>query len=139
MPTFKAREAGIYRATYQGCRDLTYTDKQTGEDETRWVWKFQEVNDPLSTGEIEKLTGTSMQSQNSNAYIMAAGIVGRKLQPGDDTEAHIGELYDVVYGPNRMGTLTITSVVKVAGATTAPAPVPEVPLTALPNQVADLP
>jgi hypothetical protein len=38
-----------------------------------------------------------------------------------------------------MGTLTITSVVKVAGATTAPAPVPEVPLTALPNQVADLP
>jgi hypothetical protein len=43
---------------------------------------------------------------------MASGIVGRKLQPGDDTEKHIGQAYDVVYGPNQAGNLTITSVVK---------------------------
>ncbi len=43
---------------------------------------------------------------------MASGIVGRKLQPGDDTEAFIGQAYDVVYGPNQAGNLTITSVAK---------------------------
>jgi len=136
MPTFHARVAGIYRATYQGCKEITFADNDTGEAVTRWVWKFQEVADPLSTGEIDKITGTSMQSPNSNAHKMAAGIVGRKLQPGDDTEQYIGQVYDVVYGPNQAGNLTITSVVKVAqgGAVTAvPAVTPEAPQTAPPE------
>jgi len=141
MPTFNSRVAGIYPAIYKGCKEMTFTDKDTGEDETRWVWKFQEVADPLSTGEIDKITGTSMSSPNSNAYIIAAGIVGRKLQPGDDTEKFIGQVYDVVYGPNRAGNLTITSVVRKTPAEAPAAPeLTTVPGTALPNQVpGDLP
>ena len=115
MPTYSERTAGIYRCTYSGWTDLNYIDKETGEDQHRWVWRFQEVSDPATTGQIDKITGTSLNSPNSNAYKIASGIVGRKLQPGDDTEAHVGQLYDVVYGPNQAGNLTITGVVKATG------------------------
>jgi len=114
MATYTERAAGIYRATYVGQIEKPFTDQETGETEVRWIWKFQEIADPLTSGQIDKITGTSLQSPNSNAYKMAAGIVGRKLQPGDDTEAFVGQVYDVVYGPNQAGNLTITSVVKVA-------------------------
>ena len=130
MPTYAERTAGIYRAKYVGCQSKTFTDPDTGEQDERWIWRFQEVNDPLSTGEISKITGTSLQSANSNAHKLASGIVGRKLQPGDDTEDYVGQIYDVVYGPNQVGNLTITSVVRVAPeAAAAPAaePAPAVP------------
>jgi hypothetical protein len=119
MATYTERAAGIYRCTYTGQIERTFTDQETGAEELRWIWKFQEISDPLTTGQIDKITGTSLQSPNSNAYKMAAGIVGRKLQPGDDTETFIGQQYDVVYGPNQAGNLTITSVVKAQA--TAPA------------------
>lgn len=114
MPTYSERTAGIYRCRYIGWSDLNYVDKETGEDQHRWVWRFQELADPTTVGQIDKITGTSLASPNSNAYKMAAGIVGHKLQPGDDTEKHVGELYDVVYGPNQAGNLTIVSVVRVS-------------------------
>lgn len=114
MPVFSARTAGIYRARYIGCVEKPFTNKDTGEDEPRFVWKFQETADTTTAGQIDKITGTSMVSPNSNAYKMAAGIVGRPLQPGDDTEAYVGRLYDVVYGPNQAGNLTITAVMPVA-------------------------
>ncbi len=116
MPTYNARTAGIYRNyIYQGCTEKTLTDQETGEEQVRWLWRFQDPADPTTVGEVAKFTGTSLQSPNSNAYKMASGIVGRKLQPGDDTEKYIGQPYDVVYGPNQAGNLTITSVVKAAG------------------------
>ncbi len=120
MPTYNARTAGIFRATYLGAQEKKLVDQETGEEQDRLLWRFQDVTDPLTTGEIAKFTGTSLQSPNSNAHKIAAGIVGRKLQPGDDTEAYIGQVYDVVYGPNQAGNLTITSVVKVAAETVNP-------------------
>ncbi len=120
MPTYQSRVAGIYRATYIGCQEKKLIDQETGEEQDRYLWRFQEVSDPLTTGEIAKFTTTNMQSPNSNAHKMAAGIVGRKLQPGDDTEQYIGQVYDVVYGPNQAGNLTITSVVKVVAETVNP-------------------
>ena len=139
MPTYQARKAGIYRATYTGCSERTFTNKETGEDEIALLWRFQSVDDPLTTGEMSKWTRTSLRSPNSNAHILAAGVMGRKLQPGDDTETMVGELYDVVYGPNQAGNLAITSVVKVA-ATPAPLKViPPDPENDLPERVGVLP
>jgi hypothetical protein len=117
MPTYTERKAGVYRSTYTGWSTVTFDDKDNpGQEVTRWKWAFQEVADKSTAGQIDKLTGDSMASPNSNAYKMASGIVGRKLEPGDDTEAHVGELYDVVYGPNQAGKLTITQVIKITGA-----------------------
>ncbi len=113
MPVYSERSAGIYRTTYRGCETKKLTDQETGEEQDRLLWRFQEINDTTTVGEIAKFTGTSLQSPNSNAYKIAAGIVGRKLQPGDDTETFVGQQYDVVYGPNQAGNLTITSDVKV--------------------------
>ena len=113
MPVYQSRIAGIYRARYVGCVEKNLVDQETGEEKTLFLWRFQDVNDPLTTGEISKFTSTNMQNTQANAHIMATGIMGRKLQAGDDTETRVGELYDVVYGPNRAGNLTITSVVRV--------------------------
>ena len=113
MPVYQSRLAGIYRARYVGCTEKTVVDQETGEERLLFLWRFQEVSDPLTTGEISKFTSTNLQNTNANAHIMAAGIMGRKLQAGDDTETKVGQLYDVVYGPNRAGNLTITSVVPV--------------------------
>ncbi len=130
MPTYNARTAGIYRARFLGTKEHSFENEETHELEPRWMWRFQEVSDPTTVGEISKWTGTNMKSANANAHKIASGIVGRKLQPGDDTDQYIGGLYDVVYGPNQGGTLTITSVVRVQetaesdppGVSTAPAP-----------------
>jgi hypothetical protein len=125
MPIYQERAQGTYRCTYTGCKDVTFTDEDTGEEQARWRWSFQEVTDPLTTGEISKFTGRSMKSPNSNAYKIAAGILGHKPAPGDDTEAHVGQLYDVWYGPNQAGNLTIVGVVRVpAEAVPVPPPAP---------------
>lgn len=116
MPTYVTRKAGIYRATYAGCTERELVNQDTGEMERRWLWRFQELTDPTTAGEISKWTGTSLKSPKSNAHIMAAGVMGRKLQPDDDTETMVGQTYDVVYGPNQAGNLTITSVVRVSDA-----------------------
>jgi hypothetical protein len=124
MPTYRERTPGIYRCTYLGCteKDMPVDD---GPDEPRWIFRFQEVSDPTSAGQIDKITGTSLKSPNSNAYKIAAGLIGRKLQADDDTETMVGGLYDVVYGPNQAGNLTITSVVRVTAGAPATAPVAE--------------
>lgn len=133
MPVYRERAAGIYRAKYVGCKDTTFTDQDTGEVQDRWRWVFQEVADPATTGELSKITPRSMKSANSNAYKMAAGILGHKPQPDDDTEAMVGQLYDVVYGENQAGNLTITNVVLVKGEAPAQSPAPSVAAGAVPE------
>lgn len=121
MPIYRERTAGIYRCTFGGTTDKDMPT-EGGEMEPRWIWRFQDVNDPTTTGMIDKITGTSLQSPNSNAHKMAAGVVGRKLQADDDTDTYIGRTYDVVYGPNQAGNLTITSVIAVGAGDSQPAP-----------------
>ena len=89
-----------------------FTNNETNVQEPRWDWQFQSVADPSSRRDLRD-DATSLRSPNSNAYKFATGIMGRKLQPEDDTDSTSGRLYDVVYGPNQDGKLTITSVVKV--------------------------
>jgi hypothetical protein len=123
-PVYRERTAGIYRSTFLGTTDVEFTDADTGEKQERWDWQFQEVADPSSTGLISRMTPRSLRSPNSNAYKFASGIMGRKLQPEDDTDTMKGQVYDVVYGPNQAGNLAITSVVKVQD---APQPVQDAP------------
>lgn len=131
MPVYRERTPGIYRCKFLGTDARDMMNAETQQEEPRWIWKFQELADPTSAGQIDKITGTSLRSPNSNAYKMASGIMGHKLQADDDTDDRIGAIYDVVYGPNQAGNLTITSVVLVPQSTVA-----EVP-TAVP--VGDLP
>lgn len=127
MPTYHARVAGIYRARFLGTTSKDLTNKDTGEAEPRWLWRFQEVADPTTAGEIGQFTGTSLASPNSNAYKMASGIVGRKLVPGDNTDDHIGALVDVIYGPNQAGNLAVTGIVRVPEADAVDPPQAAVP------------
>jgi len=113
MVSYRTRTAGIYRARYTGTSVRELDNAETGEKDVRWLWTFQEVADTTTAGEISKWTGTDPKSPNSNAHKMLAGVMGRKPQDGDDTDTQIGKLYDVVYGPNQAGNLTITSVVLV--------------------------
>lgn len=131
MPTYRERTAAIYRCTFLGTTEKDMQNTETGLDEPRWIWRFQEIADPTSAGQIDKITGTSLKSPNSNAYKMASGIMGRKLEANDDTDTMIGRVYDVVYGPNQAGNLTITQVMSVgpaASSAVVPAQSPVRPL-----------
>lgn len=116
MPVYQERKAGIYPSKYLGCDERTVTDNETGEEVVRWLWRFQELSDQTSAGEISKWTGTSMRSANSNAYKIASGILGHKPEPGDDTEKHVGQTFNVVYDRNQAGNLTITNILPYATA-----------------------
>jgi hypothetical protein len=106
MPSYTARKAGIYRAKYLGCTERTVTDDD-GTEKVMWLWSWQEVTDPTTAGVLSRFTGTSLQSKNSNAYKIAAGILSDDPHNGADTEAHVGELYDVIYMPNQAGNLAV--------------------------------
>ena len=106
MPTYQERKVGTYRATYQGC-----TTKMMGDpEEPRYIWRFQEKADPTTAGQLDKITSTNIVNTQANAYKMMYGILGRKPRDGDDTEAYIGKEYDVQWGPNQAGNLTIVGV-----------------------------
>lgn len=106
MPTYTERKVGTYRATYQGC-----TEKLMGDpEELRYIWRFQEKADATSAGEMAKITSTNIRNKQANAYKMMVGILGHDPRDGDDTEAHIGQEYDVLWGPNQAGNLTIVGV-----------------------------
>lgn len=126
MPVIpEGRKEGVYTAKYLGCTEKMFDVEETGEQELRYIWRFQDVADPTTVGEISKVTGTSFKSANSNAHKMARGILGKPPEAGDDTESRVGQLYNVVWGPNQAGNLTITNVIPLAGAATvaaAPAP-----------------
>jgi hypothetical protein len=102
---FDEPEAGIYPATFEGIETFSYEDKQTGETETRWRWAWM----GLSGTPFDTLTSRSFKP-GTNALKLFAGILGRAPQSGDKPNDHIGELHQLVYGPNRNGTLTVTGV-----------------------------
>jgi hypothetical protein len=139
VPAYQERKAGIYRSTFTGTHDRSFTNPETNEEEARWLWTFQEKADPTTAGVIDALTGTSLRSANSNAYKIASGIVGRKLEPGDDTDDYVGREYDVVWGPNKNGRLTITAVVPVQDAPQAAQDAPGAPITEGVAPIPDLP
>lgn len=116
MVAYKERAPGVYRATF-GKLDTDYhlTDKESGEDITRWRWVFQEKGDTTTMGEIDTLTSVGFKAR-SNGLKFFSGMLGRAPTAADDTDALIGQEFDVVFGPNQNGRYTITNVLKVGGA-----------------------
>jgi hypothetical protein len=129
MASFNERTAGTYRCTFAKLdEDFEITDRTTGERAARWRWVFQETSDPTTVGEIDTLTSVGFR-KGSNGLRFLMGMLGRPPQEGDSTDALIGQEFDVQYGPNRAGTLSIVGVVRpdetrsaAAGTTLAPLP-----------------
>lgn len=114
MPVFTERKAGTYRAAYTGSKEKEVTNPQTGLAETRILWTFQEVGNSTTVGEMSKWTSTNISNKQANGYRMMRGILGRDPRDGDDTETYVGQVYDVQWGPNQAGNLTIIGVTPVA-------------------------
>ncbi len=128
MVKFTEREAGIYRCKFVKLDpDYRITDRETGEEVSRWRWVFQETRDSTTVGEIDTLTSQSMGAR-TNALKFFTGMLGRLPTKADDTDDLVGQTFDVTYGPNQNGRLSIIGVTRV-GLDDQPAP------TALPNQV----
>jgi len=108
MPTYTERAPGVYRAKFVKLdTDYKLTDKETGEELTRWRWVWQEVSDPTTVGELDTITSTSFRAR-TNGLKLFTGMLGRAPRDGDDTDSLIGQEFDVVYGPNQNGRYTVT-------------------------------
>lgn len=109
------RKAGTYRARFVKLdTGFVLTDKDTGEDVIRWRWVFQETADSTTVGEIDTITSPSFKAR-TNGLKFFTGMLGRTPTESDDTDDLVGKEYDVQYGPNQNGRLTIIGVTKVAG------------------------
>lgn len=98
------REPGVYPALFTKIEPTTITVGATGEEKLLWRWVFNDEQ-----GEMDCLTGTKYTA-NSNALAMLRGVLGREPRKGDHPNDVIGVKVNCVYGPNKGGTLTITSV-----------------------------
>jgi hypothetical protein len=112
MAVYNERTAGIYRCRFAKLvEDYTFEDKKTGEEVTRWRWVFQETGDPTTAGEIDTLTSPGFRPR-SNGLKFLMGMIGGPPPAGFDTNSLIGQEFDVTYGPNQAGTLTIVGVTR---------------------------
>jgi hypothetical protein len=102
---FDEPEPGIYPATFEGVEPFSYEDKQTGETELRWRWAFV----GLDGKDFDTLTSRSFRP-GTNGLKLFTGILGRPPVNGDAPAAHVGDLVQLVYGPNKGGKLTVTDV-----------------------------
>lgn len=114
MVKFTEREAGTYRCRFVAL-DTEYkiTDRATGQEVTRWRWVFQDVGDDTTIGQIDTLSSPGF-GKGTNGMRFFTGMLGRPPTKEDDTDALLGQEFDVQYGPNRAGTLAITGILKVA-------------------------
>ena len=115
MVKFTEREAGVYRCRFEGI-DLNYviTDRESGQDVTRWRWQFTETKpkDPGIGPDIDTITSPSLGAR-TNGLKFFTGMLGRPPTKQNDTDDLIGQVFDVTYAPNQAGRLTITNVTRV--------------------------
>lgn len=114
MVKFGGREAGTYRATFTKL-DTAFemTDRETQETMTRWRWVFQDKNDPTTVGEMDTITSPSLNPR-TNGLKFFTGMLGRPPTKEDDTDHLLGQDFDVTWGPNQAGRMTIVAVAKPA-------------------------
>lgn len=114
MVAYKERAPGVYRAKFVKL-DTAYklTDRETGEEVTRWRWVFQEVSDPTTVGELDTVSSPGFRAR-SNGLKLFTGMLGRAPTEADDTDHMLGQVFDVVYGPNQNGRNTVTNVIRIA-------------------------
>jgi hypothetical protein len=106
-------DPGIYRCKFTALDpEYVITDKQTGEEVSRFRWVFQSVKDTTTAGELDTLTTPNFKPR-TNGLKLLTGMLGRPPKEGDDTDKLVGRLFDVVWGPNQNGRLTITAATRV--------------------------
>ena len=123
MVAYKERAPGTYVARFVKL-DTAYeiTDKDTQETVLRWRWVFQEVDDPTTVGELDTITSPSFKAR-TNGLKLFTGMLGRPPTDADDTDDLIGQVFDVIYGPNQNGRYTVVGAMKRGGnVQTAPVP-----------------
>ena len=116
MPEFNdiERNVGTYRARFMALEEeYPITPKATGVTELRWRWVFQ-ASDPKDPDPVIDAIASPGFKQRSNNLKFLTGMLGRVPVKGDNTESLLGQEFDVDYGPNLNGRLTIVNVRKVA-------------------------
>ena len=117
MAKYTERAAGIYPATFTKLdENFEITDRETKELVTRWRWVFQELADATTAGELDTITSPGFRPR-SNGLKFLTGMLGGPPPANFDTDSLIGTVFDVTYGPNQNGTLTITNVLRRANPT----------------------
>ena len=125
MPAYKERAPGNYPSRFVKLdEDYKITDRETGEEVTRWRWVFQELADATTIGEMDTLTTPGFKSR-SNGLKFFTGMLGRAPREGDNTDTLVGQTFDVTYGPNQNGRYTIVAVTKPVGSKSASAELAE--------------
>ncbi len=115
MPEFNdiERNVGTYRAKFMALEEeYPITPKATGVTELRWRWVFQ-ATDPKDPDPVIDAIASPGFKQRSNNLKFLTGMLGRVPVKGDNTEALLGQEFDVDYGPNLNGRNTIVNVRKV--------------------------
>jgi len=116
MVAYKERAPGIYRSRFVKLdTDYKITDRETSEELTRWRWVFQEIEDSTTVGELDTISSPGFKSR-SNGLKLFTGMLGRAPTEADDTDQHLGKVFDVVWGPNQNGRMTVVNVIRVATA-----------------------
>ena len=116
MVAYKERAAAVYRSTFTKL-DTAFklTDRETQEEVTRWRWVFQDLADATTVGEMDTITSPGFRAR-SNGLKLFTGMLGRAPTEADDTDQHLGKVFDVVWGPNQNGRMTVVNVIRVATA-----------------------
>lgn len=115
MPEFTdvERKVDTYRSRFMGIdENYPITPRQTGVEEIRWRWIFQNT-DPKDPDPVIDAIASPGFKQRSNNLKFLIGMLGRAPRVGDRTEDMIGQEFDVDYGPNLNGRNTIVNVRKV--------------------------
>ena len=123
MAKYTERAAGVYPAKFVKLdENYEITDRETKEQVIRWRWVFQDVNDPTTAGELDTLSSPGFRPR-SNGLKFLTGMLGGPPPADFDTDTLLGQVFDVTYGPNQNGTLTVTSVTRRRG-TPSPEAIP---------------
>jgi hypothetical protein len=142
MVAYKERAPNVYRAKFVKLdTDYKLIDRESGEEVTRWRWVFEDLTSN-DFGDLDTITSPGFRAR-SNGLKLFTGMLGRAPTEADDTDQHIGKVFNVVYGPNQNGRNTVTGVVRIATDDNfVPAETPQSPTaqpaapTVVPNPVA---
>ena len=102
MVKYAERAPGVYRAKFVALDTAYKITTREGDEMTMWRWLFQETADPTTVGELDTLTSPHFKAR-SNGLKLFTGMLGRAPTEQDDTDALIGQEFDVVFGPNQAG------------------------------------
>ena len=96
----------IYYADFAGVADKVVKDFKTGQDVTRWLWRWKIKTGPEAGKDATALTEQTIHPA-SQAGVLIAGLMGRELKPGENVkeaiDACVGRPYMANVAPGPKG------------------------------------